>query len=431
MKDSGVEWIGSIPRDWTIVTSKNILVKNDGGVWGNDQTGIDDTIVLRSTEQDVEGRLVLLDPAYRALGYVEKKRALLCCGDIIITKSSGSSDHIGKASLVNETIEEIGCCFSNFLQRIKVDGCPEYFWYLYNFNIARDQYRYLSTTTTGLNNITAKTIGSIILPHPRLSEQVIIAKYLNEECTKIDRLISLQEEMIAELQAYKQSVITEAVTKGLDPNVPMKESAVKGIGNIPIQWSIGRLKYYVWFNPNNELPVSEDSMVSYAPMECVGRGQLISREIDYGGVKTGYSFFQDGDIILAKVTPCFENGNIAIAENLVQGIGYGSSELFVLRPMSIDRKWLFYYLQNSVFKQNAQATMMGTGGLKRVSPQFVISHKLAIPPKTYQKEIASYLDIECKKIDRLISLKQSKIDSLKEYKKSLIYECVTGKREVV
>lgn len=162
LKDSGVEWIGEIPCNWQTIVSKSVLLKNDGGVWGNEPTGNGDTIILRSTEQSIAGELVLNEPAYRALSHKEKERALLKCGDIIITKSSGSPDHIGKASLIDEVIEGMSCCFSNFLQRIRVNGWPKYYWYLFNFSIARDQYGLLSTTTTGLNNITAKIIAKFL-----------------------------------------------------------------------------------------------------------------------------------------------------------------------------------------------------------------------------------------------------------------------------
>lgn len=134
---------------------------------------------------------------------------------------------------------------------------------------------------------------------------------------------------------------------------------------------------------------------------------------------------------MAKVTPCFENGNIAIATDLKNGIAYGSSELFVFRSKNTYNKWMFYFLRNNIFKQRASSTMTGTGGLKRVSPKFVSDYPLAIPPLKEQQQIADYLDKKCAEIDDLIKLKEQKIEKLKEYKKSLIYEYVTGKKEVV
>lgn len=134
--------------------------------------------------------------------------------------------------------------------------------------------------------------------------------------------------------------------------------------------------------------------------------------------------------MLAKVTPCFENGNIAIMKGLASGFGLGSSELFVIRAESIDTKYMFYWLRNEGFMQRACATMTGTGGLKRVSPAFVKDCFIHMPPATEQAEIVAYLDEKCAALDTLIAKKTALLTELEAYKKSLIYEYVTGKREV-
>lgn len=135
--------------------------------------------------------------------------------------------------------------------------------------------------------------------------------------------------------------------------------------------------------------------------------------------------------VFAKVTPCFENGNIAIMQGLSAGFGFGSSELFVIRPQSINTEFIFYYLQNDIFKQYACATMTGTGGLKRVSPTFVRNYSVFIPCNEEQLEIVRYLNEKCSGIEVLIAKKQQYLTEIENYKKSLIYEYVTGKKEVV
>ena len=134
---------------------------------------------------------------------------------------------------------------------------------------------------------------------------------------------------------------------------------------------------------------------------------------------------------MAKVTPCFENGNIAVAKDLINGVALGSSELFVFRARTVLTEWLFYFLQNSKFTDLAKSTMVGTGGLKRVSPKFVSNYQMGVPSLDEQKQIADYLGEKCAKIDEIIALRTEQINQLKEYKKSLIYEYVTGKKEVV
>ena len=133
---------------------------------------------------------------------------------------------------------------------------------------------------------------------------------------------------------------------------------------------------------------------------------------------------------MAKVTPCFENGNIAILDKLSYRVGLGSSELFVFRSKKIVAKYLFYWLQNHAFMERACATMTGAGGLKRVSSSFCKNCEIHLPPRFEQQAIADYLDAKCSEIDHVIAQKQEQLSTLADYKKSLIYEYVTGKKEV-
>ena len=212
MRDSGVEWIGEVPEGWEVRKAKSIIIANDGGVWGDDPTGENDAIVLRSTEQGLDGKLYIQKPAYRHLSDAERNRYLLKSDDLIITKSSGSRDHIGKTSLIDESVSNLKCCYSNFIQRIRVVGFPRYCWYLYNNYIVKLQFDYLCTTTTGLNNLNSGIIGNVVIPIPPLPEQRRIADYLDEKCAAIDALVAEKEKLIADLEAYKKSLIFELVT---------------------------------------------------------------------------------------------------------------------------------------------------------------------------------------------------------------------------
>lgn len=267
------------------------------------------------------------------------------------------------------------------------------------------------------------------MPLPSFSEQKSIADFLDKKCAEIDEMIALQEKIIEELKAYKQSVITEAVTKGLNPDVPMKDSGISWIGKIPEGWKMYRIKYLCIFNPT-ESNASNFTSVGYAPMNSVRWKNVNASTIERSKLSSGLTYFENGDIVMAKVTPCFENGNIAIAQNLHNGRAYGSSELFVFRPTNINTLFMFFALQNEYFKSACCSTMTGTGGLKRVSPTYICGCPVPLPPLSEQKSIAEYLDKKCADIDSLISTKNAKIEELKEYKKSIIYEYVTGKKEV-
>lgn len=209
--------------------------------------------------------------------------------------------------------------------------------------------------------IPSKKLALQELPYCNREEQDRIVMALNSIIKKVDSLITNQQKQIEKLKAYKQSLITETVTKGLNPDVPMKDSGVEWIGEIPVDWEIVRIKNICQFNPSSKKSFSDDDILSYAPMECVRTGSLVHKEIAIKNVSSGLTYFEENDIIMAKVTPCFENGNIAIATGLTKGMAFGSSELFVFRANESIKFFLFYFLQNNIFKKFSISTMTGTG----------------------------------------------------------------------
>ena len=206
----------------------------------------------------------------------------------------------------------------------------------------------------------------------------------------------------------------------------MKDSGVAWIGEIPEGWIFSRIKYISDFEPACDTSLlPPDAIVTYTPMECIKNGYYIPNSATWGSLSSSLTPYQEGDIVMAKVTPCFENGNIAIMTGLSSGIGFGSSELFVFRPKAIDKAYLFYWLQNEGFKQQAISTMTGTGGLKRVSPAFVRNCAMHIPYLPEQSRIAAFLDRRCAEIDRVIAATQHTIEEYKKLKQSIITEAVT------
>ena len=184
--------------------------------------------------------------------------------------------------------------------------------------------------------------------------------------------------------------------------IEMKDSGIEWIGEIPAHWAVKRLKDVSILNPSyNGCDLEGD--VSFVPMESLRCGQIDLQEISFSEAKGKYTFFAEEDLLVAKVTPCFENGNIALAKNLKQGIGFGSSEIFVLRCIGVLNKYLFYYSFSNEFQGRACSTMCGVGGLKRISPLFMRTHQLAIPPLAEQQAIADYLDKKTGEIDEQIT----------------------------
>lgn len=209
-----------------------------------------------------------------------------------------------------------------------------------------------------------------------------------------------------------------------------KPSGVSWLGEIPAHWDPVRLRYRAKINPIrseiNGLPGTLD--VSFVPMESVHEygGLSLDQSRPLAEVSTGYTYFRDGDVLAAKITPCFENGKGAIAHELMNGIGFGTTELHVLRPHpSMDRHFLFYVTISHAFRHLGAAEMYGAGGQKRVPEIFIRDFRQSIPPLKEQRAIAAFLDRETARIDALIGKKQRQIELLQEKRSALISHAVT------
>lgn len=274
--------------------------------------------------------------------------------------------------------------------------------------------------------------GQVVSLLPPMEEQDAIVRYLDASTSKIDKAIAMQQKMIDLLNERKQIIIQNAVTKGLDENVEMKDSGVEWIGMIPKQWEVRKIKSVTLFNPLPQKKFQPDDIIGYLPMDRLGFGKMKPSEIKYGKMPVGLNYFEDGDIVMAKVTPCFENGKIAIADKLKNGCAYGTSEIFVYRPLSsVSSKFILYSLQNEKLKSVFASTMMGTGGLKRINAIIAKNAQIALPASiNEQKNIVSFLDEKISMFDSAISNCQRQITLLQERKQIIINEVVTGKVKV-
>ena len=208
-----------------------------------------------------------------------------------------------------------------------------------------------------------------------------------------------------------------------------KESGGEGLGEIPEDWKIVPIKHLATLNPKkSNLPQDMMSVkCSFVPMEKLKFNSLVlDEEKVIKDVYDGYTYFKNEDILIAKVTPCFENKNTAIAQNLINGIGFGSSEIYVLRVNdSANNRYLFYRLQEAVFISVATAAMTGAGGLRRVPAETINTYSVAAPSISEQNQIANFLDYETAQIDTLIEKQQTLIQLLKEKRQAVISHAVT------
>ena len=426
-KDSGVKWLGEIPSHWEFVAAKKLYLTNDGGVWGTDPTGTDDTIVIRSTEQDVEGNLFLDNPARRHLTNSEINKALLKENDLIITKSSGSINHIGKTSLIDKEIATRKCCFSNFIQRIHLKGNAKFYWYVFNNKLIKDQFAILSSTTTGLNNISSEIINNILLPLLPFEEQDSIVSYLDSVTSKIDRAIAQQQRMIELLNERKQIIINNAVTKGLDPNVPMKDSGVEWIGMIPKHWEVRRAKYI--FRIVNDLSKSgEEELLSVSDRTGVTPRSMKNVNMFMSESLIGYKRCQVGDICCNVMW--MWHGAVGVTEYE----GVISPSYCVYRQ--INKRFINEYLDNllRIPLLVKLYSVMSTGLTEsrlRLYPSDFLDIFFFIPPIDEQKGIMEFISNKCKPIEDAIVRLEGQISLLQERKQIIINDVVTGKVKVV
>lgn len=210
-----------------------------------------------------------------------------------------------------------------------------------------------------------------------------------------------------------------------------KDSGVEWLGPVPAHWGVPRLRFTAQLNPSKsevrQLPA--ETAVTFLPMEAIGEDGSVdlSRERKLADVAEGYTFLRDGDVAFAKITPCFENGKGAIMRGLQNGIGFGTTELIVIRPhaQKLSSSFLHYLFTSTLFRQAGESTMYGAGGQKRVPDSFVRDAVIPVPSMDEQAMIGSFLDRETAKIDALLAEQERLIALLKEKRQAVISQAVT------
>ena len=433
-KESGVEWIGEIPRHWRFSRLKFHFSENSGGIWGQDDEFENGIYVLRSTEITIDGHWDLQNLIKRKLSKEEAERFLLKKGDLIITKSSGSQDHIGKTGLVDETIEAMVVCYSNFVQRLRPQSHinSKFLHYFMNCPLAREQYKYQSETTTGLANLNAQSINELFISVPPEREQCQIVNFFDRKTEQIDELIRIKEQRIELLHEQRTALINQVVTKGLDPNVEMKPSGVEWIGEIPKHWTLTRLKYV------SSIPVTYGINIEADRYTTEGIRLIRITDIDESGSlrQKGVYLSEDCvpqeqilnsyDLLLSRSGATVGKSYLHLEKGKYASAGY-------LVRFNFDDYWtskFIYYLTLSHFYRNWLEQQIIISTIQNVNGEKYSNFQLPIPSHQEHKQIVQFLNCKTQQIDELITTEQRKIELLKEYRQSLISEAVTGKIDV-
>lgn len=430
-KDSGVEWIGEVPSHWEVRKIKTFSPVKRGA----SPRPIDDPKYFDENGEFSWVRIADVSASDKYLTTTTQKLSNL--GSSLSVKRYPGDIFISIAGTVGKPIiSSIKCCIH--------DGFV-YFPYLKNMNTEFLYYIFMSGQPyLGLGklgtqlNLNTETIGNIYIPYPSVEVQNLIVSYLNKKCSEIDNVISAQQKRIALLQELKQSVITHAITKGLNPNVEMKDSGVEWIDKIPSNWNIVRLKNDCSLKGRigwNGLRSEEFEKESYAYL--VTGQDFVSSDIDWSKCyqinKKRYDEdpciqLENGDLLITKDGTI---GKIAKVSNMDKPACLNSG-IFVLKQKTrkeFVQGYLYWSLYSDLLKEFNSYTSTGTTILHLYQNVFE-NMPLVVPPKKEQQEISDYLDKKTKAIDLSLSKAQHQVELLQEYKQSLITEVVTGKRKV-
>lgn len=413
-KDSGIAWIGEIPGEWRVEKARHIFTQRNS-------KGNKTPILLSATQ--ING----MYPQHLLEGVVQVQKST----DLQTFKTVHKNDFVISLRSFQggfEMSDYEGVCSPAYqVFYNKIDICHQYYKLLFK---SQGFISMINSLVVGIRegkNIQYGSFSYSYLPFPPLSVQQSISSFLDTKCGEIDSLISIQEEMISELLAYKQSVITEAVTKGLDKMAKMKNSGVEWIGDIPEEWEVCSIKYQIKFI--NGFAFDSNCFQQKGDMPVFRIGDIIEDKISYEAnvyvnkqnALNNYEVHK-GDILLAMSGAT--TGKVGIVK---EQIGYINQRVGIIR--SNIQPWIFYNLKTNIFSEYILLKAIGSAQ-PNISTENFKNYKIPLPPLPVQQAIATYLDEKTSQIDSLIALKQSKIESLKEYKKSIIYEYVTGKKRV-
>lgn len=427
MKDSGVEWIGEIPEKWEMCRIKDyFLVKNgatpnsgNGDYWNGDITWI--------TPSDYKTNDVYIDNSSRTItqeGYDSCGTNMVPIDSIIISN---------RAPIGSVGIAKISLCTSQGCKSLVKRNEIESKFVYYYLSISSSELNILGRGTTFLE-LSSYDLGMFDLTIPNVNEQQKIVEFLDEKVGEIDSVIARTKETIEDYKKYKQAIITDAVTKGLNPDVEMKESGIEWLGNIPVHWdkivlkkvSTKPISYGVikLFNPDEngvKILRCSDIKDGYIIEDAI---RTITKELSNEYSRT---ILQSGDVVI-NVRGTL--GGCAVVPESMNGYNIAREvALIAIDKEKYFSNYIMYCLLSKTFENFRDYSLSGCIYLG-INMETLSKFMCPLPSLKEQREIAEYLDEECSEIDNLIAKKEELLADLEDYKKSLIYEYVTGKKEV-
>lgn len=419
-KDSGVEWIGEVPSHWEVMPLKFTGTFGNGLTYSPKDVVDNGILVLRSSNIQ-NSSLSFEDNVYVSN---VSKALLVQKGEVIICSRNGSAALVGKSAFIDK---DINATFGAFMMRYIPKINKKYGFYLFQTAIGR--YKgYFATTT--INQLTKSTIGEMKVPLANTEEQNAMVTYLDKKCSEIDKVISAQQKRIALLQELKQSVITHAVTKGLNPNVEMKDSGVEWIGEVPKHWEVAPIKRYVNIFTGNTPSTQEERYYNSEDINWFTPGDFYKDSLNESNKKISEISRKENTCRIFPPKSVYMigiGGTIGKIATCKEEASANQQINIIVPNTNTDYKYLAYCMRCQKEEIILSANVVTLPIINQDKTGYL---SMPHPQKGEQNSIADYLDKKCTSIDSSISKAQHQVELLQEYKQSLITEVVTGKRKV-
>lgn len=437
MKPSGIGWIKDIPESWK--TSKIKFLATEPGTLFLDGDWIESDVIEESGIRYLtSGNVGAGFYKDQGSGHISEKtfNELHCLkvfpGDLMISRLN---EPIGRACIVPEGEPCYVVAVDNVILRPNKEYDRKFIMYAMNTEGYAEHGNMIARGAT-MSRVSRSQLGQFWLAFPGVVEQRTIADFLDVQCAKIDSVIADIEKQIETLQKYKKSLITEAVTKGLDRSVPMKDSGIDWIGEIPCHWGTNRLRYVASVKTGpfgTQLSADEyvDEGVPIINVKNIGYGSILAEDLDFVpetvADRLSVHRLKIDDIVFGRKGAVDKHA--IITDEYVDWV-QGSDCIRVRSNSEIDSGYLNYLFDSTYFGSYVMLYAVGST-MPSMSSDILLNARILIPPVHEQREIAAYLNSQCGKIDAIIKNKQAQLDTIRQHKKSLIYEYVTGKKRVM
>jgi type I restriction enzyme S subunit len=442
-KNSGVEWLGDVPEHWSITPLKFAIKNWRNGKWGYDVVEASDDNLVCVRVADFDRQKGVINTEKLTLRNYKGERVSDCLlneNHILIERSGG-----GENQLVGATVKfslNIKTVCSNFISLLEIktnyfdlDFIQYYFDHLYSLNVNKLSIK----QTSGIQNLDLKQYVQNHISFPEILEQTQIVLFLDSETTRIDNLIAKQEKLIELLEEQRKSIISHAVTKGLNPNAPMKDSGVEWLGDVPEHWEVFQLKSAIkgWRNGKwgNE-PAAENNIccVRVADFDRT-KGVINTTKLtyrNYHGENISECILDENSILIERSGGGEKQLVGATVVNTLKQTAVCSNfiSLLNINPNRVNIFFLQKCFENLYTRKVNEKSIKQTSGIQNLDLKQYLQNNIAYPSLDEQKSIVSYLDAECKKIDLLVDKQYQLIRKLKNYRTSIISHAVTGKIDV-